>query len=661
MDLKPPRTSGLRDAPLATAKWAESDEIAPLRYDAGSDQFWIGRASLTPDGKPKPIGYADDRHVCLVSGSRGGKGTTVILNNLISWPGSVVCIDPKGENATIAATRRGPGSTYASGMGQAVHVLDPFRTADVPDDLRSRFNPLDTIDPESDEAIDEAARIADALIVPNDKDPFWSESARSLLKGVILHVLSDEAFEGRRNLVTVRQLVTRGDFEAIEQLKAIEHENIPGAHPMLWEGLRTSQAYGGVLAGIGETIGTMCEDAPKTYAGVLQTVDRNTEFIDSPAMKACLEVSDFELSDLKTDPKGVSLFLSLPQRYMGTHYRWLRMMVSLVATEMEKTRGQPASGHRVLVCLDEFAGLKRMEVIEQAAAQIAGFGVKLFFCLQSLGQLKETYKEGWETFLGNAGLKLFFHIEDQFTREYISRQLGEAELTRQTASEGKGLNVAAAGASRSPGMGLLSLIADNLNLQSSEGIHKTRLIAPEEVGQIFARVDDPAHDAFPGLGLALVPGKNPIIVKRANYFSEPVFAGQFDPHPDHAAPPTLQDRQEAPAERVEDDSEPMNPALLDYGLGAGLIAFLGIAAHRITTVGGAVDHAGLKIVIPIAVVMLAGFLYDFIRKSILRIERPMNDNQFFMALGLWLAGFLALAYGTPAFDAVALSLWSSSP
>jgi len=660
MDLKPPRTSGSRDAPLATAKWAESDEVAPLRYEAGSDQFWIGRAALSQGGKPMPIGYADDRHVCLVSGSRGGKGTTVILNNLVSWPGSLVCIDPKGENATVAAARRGPGSEYSQGMGQAVHVLDPFRTADVSDNLRARFNPLDTIHPEGDEAIDEAARIADALIVPNDKDPFWSESARALLKGVILHVLSEDTYEGRRNLVTVRQLVTRGDFEAIEQLKEIEHENIPGAHPMLWEGLRTSQAYGGVLAGIGETIGTMCEDAPKTYAGVLQTVDRNTEFIDSPAMKACLEVSDFELSDLKTDPKGVSLFLSLPQRYMGTHYRWLRMMVSLVATEMEKTRGQPASGHRVLVCLDEFAGLKRMEVIEQAAAQIAGFGVKLFFCLQSLGQLKEVYKEGWETFLGNAGLKVFFHIEDQFTREYISRQLGEAELTRQTASEGKGLNVGAASMSRSPGMGLVSLLADNLNLQSSEGIHKTRLIAPEEVGQLLARIDDPAHEAFPGLGLALVPGKNPIIVKRSNYFSEALLAGKFDPHPDHKAPPTLQERAEAPPERVEADREPMNPAVMDYGLAAGLIAFLGIAAHRITTVGDAVDHAGLKIIIPIACVMLGGFAYDLIRKHVLRFAVPMIDNQFFVAIGVWLATFLAIAYTIPAFDTVALSLWSSS-
>lgn len=655
----PPRTTGSRGAPLATARWSTPEELAPLAYAKSSDQFWIGRAAVQPDGPLVPLGYSDDRHVCLVSGSRGGKGTSVILNNLCLWPGSVVCIDPKGENATVAAARRGHGSDFAEGMGQAVHVLDPFRTAQIDERYRARFNPLDTIDPASDEAIDEAARIADALVVPNDKDPFWSESARALLKGVILHVLSDPSYEGRRNLVMVRQLITRGDFEAIEELKAIEHENIPSAHTMLWEALRSSSAYDGVLAGIGETFGTMCTDAPKTYAGVLQTLDRNTEFIDSPAMRVCLEVSDFQVSDLKTDPRGASLFLSLPQRYMGTHYRWLRMMVSLVVTEMEKTRGQPASGHRVLVCLDEFAGLKRMQVVEDAAAQIAGFGVKLFFCVQSLAQLKEAYKDAWETFLSNAGLKIFFHVEDQFTREYLSAQLGDAELIRETSSDGKGVNLIGSARGSSGLSRALSFLGDNLSFQSSEGIHKTRLIAPDEIGKIFARVDDPVKPEFPGLGLVLVPGKHPIIVKRSNYFAEPLLAGFFDPHPDHKAPPSLSERAIMPPDFAPQDRRPVNLAPLDYGFAAALVAFLGVAAHRITTVGDAIDHSGLKIIIPIGLVMLSAWAYDLVRKHLLQAEQPIQDNAFMLAIALWMGGFLSLAYGTTFFDPLIIQLWRS--
>ncbi len=69
-----------------------------------------------------------------------------IVNNLILWPGSVCVVDPKGENATITAARRGKGSAHCTGMGQAVQVLDPFKAAQVDDSLRGRFNPLDALD-----------------------------------------------------------------------------------------------------------------------------------------------------------------------------------------------------------------------------------------------------------------------------------------------------------------------------------------------------------------------------------------------------------------------------------------------------------------------------------------------------------------------------------
>ena len=121
---------------------------------------------------------------------------------------------------------------------------------------------------------------------------------------------------------------------------------------------------------------------------------------------------------------------------MSTHYRWLRMMIALTVTGMEKVRGKPATGYPVLMVLDEFAGLKRMEVIENAVAQIAGYGVKLFFVLQSLEQLKAVYKDNWETFLANSGLKLFFNLEDNFSRDYVSKLIGEnRESIRYVRSE----------------------------------------------------------------------------------------------------------------------------------------------------------------------------------------------------------------------------------
>lgn len=416
---------------LATAEWADPDQFAEKNaYSTG--RFWLGRSPVNG----QPLGYDDDRHVCLVSGSRSGKGTTTIIPNLCLWPGSVVVVDPKGENATITAARRGPGSEHCEGLGQKVHVLDPFGVAKVDDTLRSRFNPLDAIDPASSRAIDEAGSLADAIVVipPDAKEPFWDESARTLIKTLILHVLTSPLFKGRRNLVTVRQLITRGDHEGIEAMKRKGRDKHPSAQELLWYGVSKNEHFNGVIAGVGQSMRDQLKNSPRHFNSVIQIANRNTEFLDSPDMRRCVETSDFKLSDLKTDPKGISVFLSLPPQYMGEHFRWLRMMVTLTIFEMQSVSQQPACGHRVLVCLDEFAGLERMKIVETAVAQIAGFGVKLFFVLQSLEQLKSTYRDAWETFLANSGLTIFYGIGDHFTRDHVSKMIGDTELIRELAT-----------------------------------------------------------------------------------------------------------------------------------------------------------------------------------------------------------------------------------
>lgn len=418
---------------LGTAQW-EQQALVAQRYPFAQGKFWLGRAESSA-----AVGYRDDRHICLVSGTRAGKGTSIIINNLCSWPGSAIVVDPKGENANVTAARRGRGSEHCEGMGQAVHVLDPFRATQVDERYRSSFNPLDALDPKREETIDEASRLANAIVVVKDdaREPFWDEAARSMVRGLILYVLTARHFRpDERNLVTVRKLILHGEWLVADTIRAqgYDPEKIDPPHLLLWRAMERSTAFDGLVAGIGSRFRAMMKSAEKTYEGILQAVDLQTEFIDSPGMRRVLAKSDFKLSELKTRPEGMTIYMCLPQGFMDTHYRWLRMMVGLTTTEMEKTRGQPATGHPVLMVLDEFAGLKRMSAIESAVAQIAGFGVKLFFVLQSLEQLKNTYKGGWETFLANAGVKIFFSIEDLFTRDYVSKLVGETEIVREVGS-----------------------------------------------------------------------------------------------------------------------------------------------------------------------------------------------------------------------------------
>src|SRR5229473_2926072 len=620
---------------IATAEWANPDEVEE-RYLYRDGMIWLGRSASE---NQVALGYRDDRHVCLVGGSRGGKGTTGIIPALITWPGSVCVVDPKGENATITAARRDGGSPHATGIRQKVMVLDPFLSAQVDKSLRGRFNPLDALDPQNEETIDEAGRIADALVVVHEggtNDPFWDESARAMVKGLLLHVLTAPQYKGRRNLITLRKLITRGDWESVETLREAGEKDIAPAHGLLWTGLANNPAFDGLVAGIGDSFTNMLMNSPKQYESVLQVANRNTEFIDSPAMQRLLEASDFKLSELKTRPEGMSLYLCLPQRYMSTHYRWLRMMIALTVTEMEKVRGRPAAGHPVLLVLDEFAGLKRMEVIENAVAQIAGYGVKMFFVLQSLEQLKAVYKDNWETFLANSGLKVFFNLEDHFSRDYVSKLIGETEVVREVrsasessseseslsrstsrskseshgrsqstgTSENEGANSSVStgkswganwGESRSQNrsyaQGLIFRNYDNQRIGdsrsqstggsitqstgqshgvshgtsrsrtdgtsetvgtstsetegtthgtsqsrtagSSETIQKRALVTPDEIGQVFSRIDDRAHPAYPGLALAVIAGARPVALRRVNYFEDFEFVGLFDPPPDY--------------------------------------------------------------------------------------------------------------------------------
>jgi type IV secretory pathway TraG/TraD family ATPase VirD4 len=568
--------------PLGTAQWmgqAEASHKLAMPANGRSDRVWIGEAL---NDSATSFGYADDRHVLLVSGTRGGKGAGIIVPNLCNHRGSCIVIDPKGENATVTARRRGAGSDYARGLGQDVKILDPFNEVPLASELKARFNPLDVIDPESDLAVDDAARIAASIIVKESKsDPYWEDAARGLLKGLILHVLTCPAFKDIRNLITVRRLLMEGDWLGIEAALAagVKKADLPSPHGFLWQSMLGNKAYGGIVSGIGEQMFSLAKQAEKAFSGVIEQARTCTEFLDSPPMRRLLEKSDFDLASIKTSPRGLTIYLTLPQRLMETHFRWLRLMVVLTIGEMERIKGRPKTGHPTLFLLDEFPGLKRMDVVLNAVAQAAGFGVKFAFIVQSLIQLREEYDESWQTFISNCGLKMFFQIDDHFSREYLSNLLGEQEVRRQSRSGSDSQSTSTTQGTSStstrgssdttsysnlhkPLFGLMRERGDKSTSQGysssnsrgsshstsqsdsktdgwSEGVHKRPLLTPDEIGRFLSRVDDKGSPAYPGLVVALTPGQHPLAARRINYFQSEKFEGCFDPHPDHPPPLTL--------------------------------------------------------------------------------------------------------------------------
>ncbi len=434
------------------------------------------------------IGTGDDRHCMTVAGSRGGKGRSVIIPTLLTYEGSISAFDPKGELASMTARHR------AHGLGQAVHVVDPFEvTHGFAATCRKRFNPMSILTPGSATLIEDCGLIADAIVVPADggKDPHWDESARNLIEGLIQHVATSPDYEHRQHLATVRDLLAFKD-EAI----ATKGRGKPATR--LRAEMECNDALDGIVSDAAEDFFSKPDDE---RGSVLSTARRHMKFLSYPAIRHNVSGHDFDLKDLKRSK--ATLYLCLPALRMGTCNRWLRLFVNLalVAFEREQTQPDPP----VLMVLDEFAVLGHMKTIEDAAGQIAGFGVKLWPIIQDLGQLKTLYRDRWQTFMANAGTLQFFANNDTFTLEWISKRLGTTSLIVQNKSEIGDQDQTTTGK-----------LGQSWSLQSRE------LMTLEEVGRFFSRDDLSQRQ------LVLIAGHDPMICQRIKYDSHARFRGLFD-------------------------------------------------------------------------------------------------------------------------------------
>lgn len=422
---------------LAAAQWADPQEFATRRSFEPGD-LWLNRSPIGGEA----LGYDDDRHVLVCCGTRSGKGTSTIMPQHMLWRGPLVSIDPSGENATVTAARRGKGNDVCIGMGQQVYVLDPMGVALIEDRYRARFNPLDALNPDEPKFLEKASALADGMIVRSaeEKEPFWNDKARTMIKGLILHIKTAPEFEDRRNLITLRELVTLGDRLLAEVTSEITGQ-AEDPFKALFSAMKNNRACGDVIPAIGrEFYNMLVKEVDRQWGGIHSSVTTHTEFLESPLIQDTLSSSDFSLSQFKDSPQGTSLYMCLPEGDMETYNRWLRMMVNMIDYEMRKSRALPACGHRVLMLMDEFASLERMKKIEEGISNVAKYGVKYMLILQNTSQLKTNYEKNWQTFMANTSVKLFFALDDDDTALEVSKRIGETDLTLMVEGQSEGTN-----------------------------------------------------------------------------------------------------------------------------------------------------------------------------------------------------------------------------
>jgi type IV secretion system protein VirD4 len=454
------------------AEWAGVEAIRALTYRPGD--ILLGKF----DGSH--LGYRDDKPMVTVASARSGKSSTVIIPTLLTYPGSVLVLDPKGELASATAQFR------REVLAQDVYVLDPFRCSG---ETSASFNALAELDAASPHLIDDVDKITQALILREGKDAeadHWTESAQFLLRGLVLYALRLPKAE--QHLGTVRELLTltyaplKAAAEAAARLAAKGPEAAIGeaeiAQRILFKAMAgAGDQFFGALTAAGQSFLRKYE---RERSGIMSTAETQTRFLDSPLLREVSRRSDLKLSALRDE--NITLYLCMSVGEMQSHFRWLRLIVRQALTALERRGPYPRERLPILFLMEEFAALGHMPIMEQAAAYFPGFGVKLWMVLQDLAQLKRHYRDSWATMLGNAGLVQFFASTDQVTNDYISARLGMTSFAL------KGRTV--------------------LDIEG-EAAHKERLIYPQEIEKVFA--------AATGRQGLIIAGRAPVAALRLSH------------------------------------------------------------------------------------------------------------------------------------------------
>ncbi len=488
-----PGTSETTDqAPRALWVSPQTLSLAPnWRY--GPDRVFLGQS-----GKSF-IGSGDNRHLLTIAGSRAGKGTSAIIPNLLLYQGSVLVIDPKGENATLTAERRGQGRGIEDGgLEQDVFVIDPFGVADVDDAYRAGFNPLADLNPYSDDFIDECDAIADALVVEEAKgnNSYFTEAAKLVLRGYVAWVVAHPEITDK-SLNEIRRLLflpSRPEKQAKtpppKELKPPKANDPKLTFEELNGMMMVDQRFAHGIPF--EAASTLSSLGDREFGSVMSTIRNQIGFISSPPMARTLAGTDRnpDLAQWKNGQQSV--YLCLPAARLHRHFRFFRLYINRLMNAIEADKTVPDVP--ALMILDEMHVLGHMKALETAAGLIAGFGVRLWSFFQDLSQLRQIYGNRWETFLGNAGVFQTFGLNDLGSLDYVSNRLGQSSMLKVSQGE-QGMKQLASGFTG-----------------QSKSIDKAPLLTSDEVAAFFSRQSNNQ--------LIIYPGVSPIFLRRVPYMDE---------------------------------------------------------------------------------------------------------------------------------------------
>ena len=487
-----------RQARLVTtygsARWANAHDIrkAGLTQPEGVFLGQHDRQYLRHEGP---------EHVLTFAPTRSGKGVGLVVPTLFSWPASAVIHDIKGENWQITAGWRSRFS----------HCL-LFNPTDA---KSAAYNPLLEVRRGAHEVRD-VQNIADILVDPEgalEKRNHWEKTSHALLVGAILHVLyagEDKTLRGVANFLSD----PASPFElTLHRMMTTPHLG-EGPHPVVASAARE-----------------VLNKSDNERSGVLSTAMSFLGLYRDPTVAEVTSRCDWRIADLIAAEHPVSLYLVVPPSDISRTKPLIRLILNQIGRRLtESLDGSDGieRRHKLLLMLDEFPALGRLDFFETALAFMAGYGIRSFLIAQSLNQIDKAYGQN-HSILDNCHVRVTFATNDERTAKRISETLGTAtELRAQRNYAGHRL---------APWLG---------HLMVSRQETARPLLTPGEVMQL------PPDDA-----VVMVSSMAPIKARKLRYYADANFKQRVLP------PPELADGRyaDAPPLRPDDWSGLAIPAV----------------------------------------------------------------------------------------------------
>ena len=418
----------------------------------------------------------------LSAPTRSGKGVSCVMPTLLSYPGSVIVLDFKGENFDYT-------SGFRSKFGK-VYRWEPTG------EKGHHFNPMMEIRGGED-AYSDANLIADILTTPaegggNATSEHFRTGAKDFLTAVILHCLCSDW--KNKSLPGCREFLAQGDPADPNNKKYIYDLMINSDHG-------DDVIHQAVVEGA-----TAQRNRPDDEGGsMLSTVNNALAVFADPKIKRNTWNSEFYINEFEETKVPISLYLTIQYNDVQRIAPLIRMFVTLFARRF--TGGETSATKRkfkvpLLFILDEFDKLGRMDELEMNMGIHNGFGIHYFLIFQSLNQLNKIYTKE-HSFLGHAYNTIIYApgAGEYDNAELISKICGKESISRT--------NISYSGGRSHVGY-------SNKNVSSQD--QERNLINPDEVMKL-------PLDQF----ILICQGQPPYIGKKNVYYEAPVFKSRLFP------------------------------------------------------------------------------------------------------------------------------------